>query len=211
MGFDSGYGIGSLKPGVCTSSTRPASPYDGMMIYETDTNLVRIWNGTAWKTLSYSDYTNGSVIQVQSTTKTDTFSASNSNTFTDITGLSVSITPTSTSSKILVTANIVGSTTSNGVANVQLIRGSTAICIGDSAGSRPRATVSTDSNGLDQVVTASINFLDSPATTSATTYKLALNTGDTGGTAYINRTLGDGDSIYQGRYASTITVMEIAG
>jgi len=36
-----------LKPGVVTSSNRPANPYDGMMIYETDTNLVRIWNGTA--------------------------------------------------------------------------------------------------------------------------------------------------------------------
>jgi hypothetical protein len=211
MGLDAGYGIGSLKPGVCTSSTRPASPYDGQMIYEIDTNLVRIWNGTAWKTLSYSDYTNGSVIQVQSTTKTDTFSASNSNVFTDITGLSVSITPTSSSSKILVTTNVIGSATSNGVANIQLIRGSTAICIGDAASARTRATISTDSNGLDQVVTASFNFLDSPATTSATTYKLAINTGDTGGTAYINRTLGDGDNLYQGRYASTITVMEIAG
>ncbi len=200
-----------LRPGVVTSTNRPANPYDGMMIYETDTNLVRIWNGTAWKTLSYSDYTNGSVIQVQSTTKTDTFSASNSNVFTDITGLSVSITPTSSSSKILVTANVIGSATSNGVANIQLIRGSTAICIGDAASARTRATISTDSNGLDQVVTASFNFLDSPATTSATTYKLAINTGDTGGTAYINRTLGDGDNLYQGRYASTITVMEIAG
>lgn len=150
------------------------------------------------------------VLQVVSTTKTDTFSASTSNTFTDITGLSVSITPSATSSKILVLASVVGSATSNGVANIQLIRGSTAICIGDAASTRPRATTSTDSNSLDQVVPASINFLDSPATTSATTYKLAVNTGDNSGTAYINRTLSDGDSIYQGRYASTITVMEIS-
>jgi hypothetical protein len=110
----------------------------------------------------------------------------------------------------LVLASVVGSATSSGVANIQLIRGSTAICIGDAASTRPRATTSTDSNSLDQVVPASVNFLDSPATTSATTYKLALNTGDNSGTAYINRTLSDGDSIYQGRYASTITVMEIS-
>jgi hypothetical protein len=52
--------------------------------------------------------------------------------------------------------------------------------------------------------------LDSPATTSSTIYKLAVNTGDTAGTASINRQTGDSDSLYNGRYASTITVMEIA-
>lgn len=37
-----------VKPGVCTSSTRPASPYDGQMIYETDTDRALVWNGSAW-------------------------------------------------------------------------------------------------------------------------------------------------------------------
>lgn len=37
-----------MQPGVCTSSTRPASPYTGMTIYETDTNRMYVWNGTAW-------------------------------------------------------------------------------------------------------------------------------------------------------------------
>lgn len=37
------------KPGVCTSSTRPASPYEGQVIYETDTDLLRFWDGSAWK------------------------------------------------------------------------------------------------------------------------------------------------------------------
>jgi hypothetical protein len=150
------------------------------------------------------------VLQVVSTTKTDTFSASTSNTFTDITGLSVSITPSATTSKILVMVSMIGGATANGVANIQLVRGSTAICIGDAAGSRTRASASTDSNGLDQPFSTSINFLDSPATTSATTYKLTINTGDTGGTAYINRPLLDTDNFYQGRFASTITVMEIS-
>jgi hypothetical protein len=48
MGLDSAYGIGSLKQGVCTSSTRPASPFEGQMIYETDTDRVLVYNGTAW-------------------------------------------------------------------------------------------------------------------------------------------------------------------
>lgn len=37
-----------LKPGVCTSSNRPANPFDGMMIYETDTDKTLVWNGSAW-------------------------------------------------------------------------------------------------------------------------------------------------------------------
>jgi hypothetical protein len=37
-----------VRPGVCTSSTRPTAPYEGQMIYETDTDLVYLWNGTAW-------------------------------------------------------------------------------------------------------------------------------------------------------------------
>jgi hypothetical protein len=40
------------KPGVCTSSTRPASPYEGQVIYETDTDKTLVWNGSAWVFLS---------------------------------------------------------------------------------------------------------------------------------------------------------------
>jgi hypothetical protein len=54
MGLDAGYGIGSVKPGVCTSSTRPASPYNGQVIYETDTSLAKVWNGTTWFQLNYN-------------------------------------------------------------------------------------------------------------------------------------------------------------
>jgi len=36
------------KSGVCTSSTRPQSPYVGQMIFETDTNLLKVWLGSAW-------------------------------------------------------------------------------------------------------------------------------------------------------------------
>ena len=37
-----------IRTGVCTSTTRPTAPYEGQMIYETDTDLVYLWNGTAW-------------------------------------------------------------------------------------------------------------------------------------------------------------------
>jgi len=43
-----------LRPGVCTSSTRPTSPYTGQIIYETDTGYLRVWDGANWDYLSKS-------------------------------------------------------------------------------------------------------------------------------------------------------------
>ena len=43
-------GAGSVsRPGVCTSTTRPASPYNGQMIFETDTNRLAAWTGSSWQ------------------------------------------------------------------------------------------------------------------------------------------------------------------
>jgi hypothetical protein len=49
MPFSSVLGASSvIKPGVCTSSTRPTAPYEGQLIYETDTDRVASWNGSSW-------------------------------------------------------------------------------------------------------------------------------------------------------------------
>jgi len=53
MPFSSVLGAQSVvKPGVCTSSTRPAAPYDGQVVYQTDTDQTVVWDGTAWAVLS---------------------------------------------------------------------------------------------------------------------------------------------------------------
>lgn len=201
-----------LRPGVCTSTSRPSAPFDGMMIYETDTNLVRIWNGTAWKTLAYSDYTNGSVLQVVSTTKTDTFTATTGTTPTDITGLSVTISPSTTSNLVLVIAQIAaGLNTSGGFI---LVRGSTSIGVGATAGSRRLVTTGYNQNpsaANQGFGSHNIMFLDSPATTSATTYKIQATGDQAGSVIYVNRGATDTDNTTHMRAASTITVMEIAG
>jgi hypothetical protein len=57
---------------------------------------------------------------------------------------------------------------------------------------------------------SSVSVLDSPATTSATTYKVQIRN-VSGGTAYVNRQVTDTDSTSFNRTASTITVMEVAG
>ena len=153
----------------------------------------------------------GTVLQVRSTTKTDTFTTT-SGSYVDVTGLSVSITPTSATSNVFVLFQINGSQeVGSGRASLKLLRGSTVINAGDVAGSRTPALGGFSS--IDQSLPStpvSGSFLDSPATTSSTTYKIqvAMNAGS--GTAYINRSMQDADNANQIRMASTITVVEIA-
>lgn len=148
------------------------------------------------------------VLQVVSTTKSDAFTTT-STTMTDITGLSATITPSATSSLILVQAVLWGSP-DHGVSDAyfQLVRGSTAIFIGDAAGSR-RRQIQVTSAGSAATGDHSVLILDNPATTSATTYKLQITTSGSG-TAYVNRSKTDTDSASFSRQASSITVMEIS-
>jgi len=153
----------------------------------------------------------GKVLQVQSTTKTDTFSTSSL--LTDIPGLSVTITPASTSSKILVMVQCMITGTNAGLI-LQLIRDSTAIYQGDAAGSRRQGSMvglydSSSGTGAYSAGANHFHFVDSPSTTNATTYK--VQGGVIGSsTMYIGRTQYDGDNENAARVPSTITVMEIA-
>jgi hypothetical protein len=64
MPFSSVLGASSvIKPGVCTSSTRPSVPYEGQLIYETDTDLLKSWNGSSWVTMAPSSSVYGNVLQ----------------------------------------------------------------------------------------------------------------------------------------------------
>ena len=156
----------------------------------------------------------GSVLQVLQTVKTDTFSVTGT-TWTDVTGLSVNITPSSSSNKILMLADVsVGSSTF--AAYIKFKRDSTDIYLPDVAGSRPRiqgrgghAPQSGDPYGLNKI---SVMYLDSPSTTSQITYKMQLRTySSTTVIGYINRTHQDRDNAnYDARSVSSVTVMEIA-
>jgi len=288
---------------ICTSSTRPGSPWSGQVIYETDTGLSLVWDGSAWQPagggagggvtisstapaspsagdlwwdsddgemyLYYDDgssqqwvsaagpsvavqstaptgyegqlwlddtdgsmyvyYTDpgggssqwigavsrsGGILQVVSTTKTDQFTTP-STSYTDVTGLSVSITPRSTSSKIfvMVQTNVGGGSSSYQA--IQLVRDSTAINIGDAAGSRTRASYmsyngnTTDGENYYGAANVHLSILDSPATTSTLTYKVQALTNTS--TLTINSSGADTNSALHGRMASTITAIEVAG
>ena len=154
----------------------------------------------------------GGIIQVRSTTITNapTFTQTS---FTDLTGLAVSITPTRADSKVLIMVNIHATSNSTTQAYFRIFRTSdnTAVCVGDAAGSRVQATMGTNyyyqSNA---VLSCSMNFLDSPATTSNFTYKIQTRTQGAGG-IYVNRAVTDSNAGTAGRFASSITVMEVSG
>lgn len=156
------------------------------------------------------------IIQVKSTTKTDTTSRVNNNTsvdFADITGMSVSITP-KTGSKVFVQAMLGIGANANYTANIRLVRGSTAICVADEAGNRAPSTQQGFRNTSTAIINSiCISFLDtSPGGDGSTaiTYKLQWD-GENGSTSYLNMSQNNLDRYDQARTASTITVMEIAG
>ena len=158
----------------------------------------------------------GTVLQVVQVSKTDTFSTT-STSYTDVTGLSLSITPSSTSNKILFMADLsVGGADASDDNHVfvQMVRDSTAINIGDARGSnRIRATHAVNNNLRGQMFHCSSCILDSPSTTSAVTYKIQMLSTNSSELGCINRSGRDADvsAGNDGNASSTITAMEIAG
>ena len=152
--------------------------------------------------MSVSLYGSGqTVIQVVSATTNSIFSTTSAS-FVDITGLTVSITPQSSTSKFLVFANIAGGNASSNV-YLNLVRNGTNIA--QSTGSTVNATAEFAFPGGYQITTIPINYLDSPSTTSTLTYKMQIACSS--GTTYVNSRATD--NYYGG--VSTITVLEISG
>jgi hypothetical protein len=149
--------------------------------------------------------------QVIQVVKTDTFSNS-SETFTDVTGLSVAITPSSSSSKILIKYGGCMGTNDNRTAHVRLVRDSTTnIFVGDQGeSSQARASSSVGSDQTYYQQSFGGEFLDSPSTTSATTYKLQIASGDSSNTIYVGRSDNNSNEFSRSRTPSFITVMEVA-
>lgn len=146
--------------------------------------------------------TAGQVIQVVTATDSTQRSTTSTSFVTGSNTLSVSITPSATANKIFVIASVATMSNNNDNETILTIyRG--ASNIGDSSGGMgaPSHGYSATGNGVG---IGGISYLDSPSTTSATTYQVYFKT-SAGGTAYLNRT----DSITTAK--SSITVMEIKG
>lgn len=189
-----------LRPGVCTSTTRPTAPYEGQMIYTTDLDTLEIWNGSAWRILSLGTPTNGSVLQV--VTATHSTETDNSTTTYSNTGLTATITPKSTSSKVLIIVHHPicrkNETNSGNSLNMQIHRDiagagySSIVQVATQAGHTATALVN--------VFGISSSYFDSPASTSAITYK----------TMFANNVASSVVTVQRNAVPSTITLMEIA-
>jgi len=164
--------------------------------------------------MTHASMPSGSTLQVVSTTKTDTFVVT-SNSFVDITGLTATITPSSASSKILVTVAVSFSGASNAYVAFYVVRGSTAILQPTETGTGIECAggyaINNQGNNPYSVHKELMTGLDSPNTTSAITYKVQVSPMRTSSQPIsINRshTIGDNN---QFRTTSTITVQEIKG
>ena len=168
-------------------------------------------------TVTLPSGTGGKILQVQSTTKSDTFSAQLTSE-TDITGMSVNITPSSTSSKVLVMVTMSFAVqTSHVSTGIYIYRDSTKIYLGDVNNSNHRTSYSPtgDYTFSYSPGNASMTHLDSPATTSQVTYKVAVDDVYTTDTIFrLNRGNNDDASYTTNLYAvtaSSITAIEVAG
>ena len=159
----------------------------------------------------------GSVIQTVQSVKTaidshSTGSSTVSDSYFDISGLSVTLTPSSGSKCFIsYTVNIGGENSYDG--GIALFRGSTQIYLGDAASNRQRLSSYYVIDGGHKTYGASGQFLDTHGANGSTavTYKLQMYVATPGRTTRINRSHDDGDDRSSARLPSQITVMEIAG
>ena len=153
----------------------------------------------------------GGIIQCVESVKTDTDSTS-STSYIDISGLSATITPQSSSSKILVSViiGVFGNSTQLRGSVYRILRGSTAIGLGDNAVGGQCTFAGCEPDASYMGGGRHFMMVDSPATTSATTYKVQWATWSN--TVYLNRS-SDGSSTqhWNQRGTSRIILMEVSG
>ena len=147
----------------------------------------------------------GGIIQVKHLTKTDSFSTQ-STSLVDITGFTLSITPKFNTSKILINVSLmIGiNVSTNTVVSGRIFRGSTDLSINSSSDNHGMF-VRYIGNNTETMEMMNYMHLDSPATTSATTYSIKLR-GDNDSAFYVNRYANTSGYKYQ----SSITLMEVS-
>jgi hypothetical protein len=153
-----------------TAVVSPNALREGMIAYLDDTDDVLKYDGSAWVTVGAAAI-GSNVVQTVLTSAFSTTSTS----FTDVTGLTATITPSSATSKILVLANIHGTVLSSSIVGFNLRRDSTNIYQPTASGSRTLASLGFRAD-TSRSLAADMVFLDSPATTSAITYSVQMKT-----------------------------------
>ena len=191
--------------GTAARGSAIPSPSEGMVTYLADADVVEVFNGSSFGPI-------GTILQVVSTTKTDLFSTTSA-TLTDVTGLTVTITPSSATSKVFVMVSLALNASVIERAAIGALLEDSTIIGGTPSGSRPAGTfyINKSSNARDGFSPLNFMTLRSPATTSALTYKVQVRSQLTDSTTFVNASGEDADNAARPRLASSITVMEVAG
>jgi hypothetical protein len=180
---------------------------EGLLTYNLDTGALERYDGSAW--VPAAPETPGIGSNVVQTVKTDTFTTT-STTFVDVTGVTVTITPSSDTSKVLVLLDVAAQgRDGTNAAHLKLRRGTTDVYVGDAAGSRIRAWAMSET-GLGDIPRVVGVYLDSPGTTSPVTYSVQIRNNVGGQTVFVNRSIQDTDNNLFARVPSSITVIEVA-
>ena len=180
-----------------------------------DGNLGISYPVTAGGT-SATQASSSKVLQVTQAVKTNSFASSVGAIWGDISGLSVSITPSSTSSKVLIIVDVkCAGTAGSSIVRSRILRDSTPIYVGDAASNRPQSLghyyQGSAADNAYYIAQIGGTYLDSPSSVSSITYKVQIGADTNAQTVYVNRTQGDRDtSYYDSRVVSSITLMEIA-
>lgn len=173
--------------------------------------------GTILTSASNTNFPVGSVLQaVQATfTGTQTLATGGVNAnFSDITSLSVTITPSSSSNKILLIAHLTSMCGDDRMIFFKFTGGNTSSFLGDTAGNKTRVAgfySSGNAAGSANGAPVTLMYLDSPSTTSATTYKVQGAPNYLSGSAYINYNPNETDNAYFPRGASSLIAIEVKG
>jgi len=158
----------------------------------------------------------GKILQVVSTTKTDTFSEQVAGGAFSADAITVSITPSNASNKIFITCFINMGCQNAVEGKFQIFKAGSVLtgATGDASGTNTRVTAMSDAiDGTGQQTNIAGQYLDTAGGTSAITYSIRIGHGNPASTAkyvYLNRSWGDTTGVYDSRATSTITVMEVA-
>jgi hypothetical protein len=211
---DSQQWVAANGPQVFVGTAAPAG-YQGQLWFDSTTGKVYIYydDGTSAQWVSaIGGSLAGSVLQVVSTTKTDTFSASvGAGSNTGITGLTISHAVSNASNKVILLAQV-SSSRGSGITSVALTAAGTMLNIGDANASRTRTSASGASGYNTILQTLPLMFEYSPGTTSSITYGVNIvNISTATETIFVNRTNADSNDAVHGRSASSLILLEVAG
>ena len=159
-----------------------------------------------------ANFGTGAVLQVVQGVKTDVSTGLSSTSFVDIPGLSATITPSATNSKVLIVSSVWGSCRSN--ASLRILRDSTPVGVNTTSpmGNRRNGVGADFFVGGSDTGTVQTNlYLDSPSMNTAITYKIQYACNGVSFPFCVNSAYADADLTYVSRGISTVTLVEIAG